>query len=177
MNRALVLIILTGIGLSLFTGCASTLDVTYNSDPPGAVLYQGQQRFGYTPYTLHYQLSEDDKKRGYMTLNGTGVRWASGAVAGVKFMTANLKYGLSQQFTFQRPDGVPGREIDARFSLELERTRAMQRQAAAQEEQAAAQRWQAAVQEERANAERYKTYSPTNCTSTVYGNTVHTSCF
>ena len=170
--------IFAGVSLALLAGCASTLHVTYNSDPPGAVLYQGQQRIGYTPYNIEYQLSEEDKKRGYKVLAGTSVRWASGATAETKSLTANLnQYGFSQQFTFHRPDDIPGRETDVRFSLELERTRAMQRQAAAQEEQAAAQRRQAAAQEERAKAERYKTYSPTNCTSTVVGNTVNTSCF
>lgn len=170
--------ILAAVALSLLAGCASTLNVTYNSDPPGAVLYQGQQRLGYTPYTLQYPVSEEDKKRGYKILSGTTVRWASGATAETKSLKADLnRYGLSQLFTFQRPNGVPGRETDERFSLELNRTRAMQRQAAAQEEQAAAQQRQADAQEERARAERYKINTPTNCTSTVYGNTVNTSCY
>lgn len=170
--------IFTVVAMSLLAGCASTLRVTYDSDPSGAVLYQGQQKFGYTPYTLTYQVSKEDKNQGYKTLAGTSVRWASGATAEVKSLTADLnRYGLSQTFTFQRPDGIPGREKDAQFSLELERTRAMQRQAAAQEDQAAAQRRQAAAQEKRARDEQYKPISPTNCTSTVYGNTVNTSCY
>ena len=169
---------LTAVALSLLAGCASTLNVTYNSDPPGAVLYQGQQRFGYTPYTLQYSVSKEDKERGYKVLVGTSVRWASGATAEVNSLTTDLnRYGFSQQFTFQRPNGVPGRETDERFSLELDRTQSMNRQAAAQEAQAAAQRRQAAAQEQRARTEQYKTNSPTNCTSTVYGNTVNTSCY
>lgn len=176
--KLLITPMLTAVAMSLLAGCASTLNVTYNSDPPGAVLYQGQQRFGYTPYTLQYPVSEEDKKRGYKVLSGTSVRWASGATAEVNSLKADLnRYGLSQQFTFQRPNGVPGRETDERFLLQLNRTQAMQRQAAAQEEQAAAQRRQAAAQEERARAERYKVNTPTNCTSTVYGNTVNTSCY
>lgn len=171
--------ILMAVAVSLLAGCASTLRVAYDSDPSGAVLYQGQQKLGYTPYTLTYQVSEEDKKRGYKSLMGTSVRWASGATAEVTSLKADLnQYGLSQSFTFQRPDGVPGRETDVRFSLELERTHAMQRQAAAQEEQAVAQRRQAAAQEERARAEQYKINSPTNCTSTVVGDTIiHTTCY
>lgn len=176
--------ILTAAALSLLVGCASHLKVTYDSDPPGAVLYQGQQRFGYTPYTLQYTVSKEDKERGYKVLAGASVRWASGATAELNSLTADLKrYGFSQQFTFQRPENVLGREIDERFSLELNRTRAMERQAAAQEEQAAAQQRQAAAQEARARDEQYKINSPinvnsiTNCTSTVFGNTVNTSCY
>lgn len=169
---------LTVLILSLLGGCANTLYVTYKSDPPGAVLYQGQQRFGYTPYTLQYPVSADDKKRGYKILNGTSVRWASGATAKVNSLNTNLnRYGLSQQFTFQRPNDAPGRETDERFSLELNRTQAMQRQAAAQEAQAAAQQRQAAAQEERTRDEKYKANKPTNCTSMVIGNTVNTSCY
>lgn len=164
-------ILIAGIGLSLLSGCASNLKITYDSDPPGAVLYQGQQKFGYTPYTLSYQVSDEDKKRGYKILSGTTVRWYSGATSEVKYLKADLnQYGLSQHFTFQRPSGIPGREEDIRFSLELERTRAMQRQAAAQEEQAAALRRQAAAREAQNKAQQsnidYKCMS--DCSSHGY---------
>jgi len=66
-------VLLIGIGLSLLSGCASYLNVTYDSDPQGAVLYHGQQKFGYTPYTLRYKVSDEDIKRGYMILSGTSV--------------------------------------------------------------------------------------------------------
>jgi hypothetical protein len=180
------------LALCLLSGCAGTLNVTYDSDPPGAVLYQGQQRVGYTPYTLRYQVSDEEKTRGYKVLAGTSARWMSGAVAEVSSLEVDLKrYGYSPRYTFRRPADVPGREADERFSLELERTRAIhrqataqeeqaaaqRRQAVAQEEQAAAQRRQAAAQEDRARAERYRMPSPTNCTSSVWGNTVNTSCY
>jgi hypothetical protein len=45
-------ILLAVTGLIFLPGCANSLQVTYYSNPPGAVLYQGQQRFGYTPQTL-----------------------------------------------------------------------------------------------------------------------------
>lgn len=172
--------ILSLVTILLLSGCASKLRVTYNSDPPGAVLYSGGQRIGYTPQTLYYNVSDETKKRGFMNLVTTKVQWASGATAEMQTLKADLaKYGLSQQFTFNRPNGFPGRDTDVRFSLELDRTRAIQRQAAAQEEQAAAQRRQADAQEERAAVEGYGTYapSPTNCTSKVIGNMVNTSCY
>ena len=143
------------IGGSLLSGCASTLHITYDSDPPGAVLYQGQQRFGYTPVSVQYQVSTEEKKLGYKVVEGTLVRWASGATAEMSSFKADLNQrGFSQYFSFQRPEGVPGRETDVQFSLELDRTRALQRQAAAQEEQARAQRRQAAAQEEQAATQR-----------------------
>lgn len=166
--------IISLVAVLLLSGCASQLSVTYYSDPPGAVFYSGGQRMGYTPQTLYYDVSDETKKRGFMNLNGTKVQWASGATAETKSLNADLKkFGFSQSYTFKRPDGIPGRETDARFALELDRTRAMQRQAAAQEEQAAAQHRQAAAQEERAAAAS----RPKNCTSTVNGNMVNTSCY
>lgn len=33
----------------LISGCANILKITYNSDPPGAILYQGDNQIGYTP--------------------------------------------------------------------------------------------------------------------------------
>ncbi|MEK6662379.1 MAG: hypothetical protein AABY73_00805 [Pseudomonadota bacterium] len=160
------------------SGCASQLRVTYQSDPPGAVLYSGGQRVGYTPQTLHYNVTDDVKKRGFVVLADTKVVWASGAAAEAKALKADLtRSGYSQQYMFNRPSNIPGLETDLRFSLDLDRTRALQRQATAQESQAAAQRRQAEAQEESARNESYRVYSPTNCTSTVYGSTVNTSCY
>jgi hypothetical protein len=90
-------------------------------------------------------------------------------------LSADLRqHGRNQQFTFLRPDGVPGREIDIRFALELERLEIMRRQASAQERQAEAQRRQAEALE--AQLFRSQTPSQTDCTSTINGNTIYTSC-
>jgi hypothetical protein len=166
------------VAVFLLSGCASQLAVTYYSDPPGAVLYTSGQIVGYTPKVLFYTIPEEAKKSGFVNLAATKVQWASGASAELKLLKADLaKYGLNQQFTFNRPDSFPGREADMRFSLELDRTRSILRQAAAQEEQAAAQRRIAAAQEEQALAERYRVTRPTRCTSTLIGNVVNTSCY
>lgn len=172
MKRFIAMLFST-IVLILVSGCATNLTVTYHSDPPGAVLYQGQQKFGYTPQTLVYEVSDEDKKRGSKILAGTTVRWASGATAEVKALKADLnKYGLSQQFNFHRPDGVPGRDADVRLSLELERLALMNRQAQAQEDQAFWQMYNAINQQYQRQQPTY-----TNCTSTLIGNTVNTSCY
>lgn len=165
--------IISLVAVLLLSGCASQLSVTYDSDPPGAVFYSAGQRMGYTPQTVYYNISDETQKRGFMNLNDAKVQWASGAIAETKSLNVDLKkFGYSQSYIFKRPDGIPGREIDERFALELDRTRAMQRQAAAQEEQAAAQHRQAAAQEEQAAAASRSR----NCTSTVNGKTVNKSC-
>jgi hypothetical protein len=163
--------ILLAVCLLTAVGCASNLTVTYYSDPPGAALYQGSQSFGYTPQTLTYHISEDDRKKGYIQLQGMSVKWASGASAEIGYLQADLNaHGTSQQLTFNRPDSYPGREADVRFALELERLRIMQRQAAAQESQALWQMYNALIQQNRPP-------SPRNCTSTLFGNTVNTTCY
>jgi hypothetical protein len=156
----------------LVTGCSTTLNVTYSSDPPGAVLYQGEQRFGYTPTTLRYQVSEEDRKRGYALLQGTSVRWASGASANISSLRADFRIGLNQQFNFNRPDNYPGRETDVRFAIELERLAIMRRQAQAQEDQALYQLYNAINQQQQRQQPTIR-----NCTSTAFGNTVNTTCY
>lgn len=167
------------IFMALTSGCASTLSVTYLTDPPGAVLYQGDQRFGYTPTTLNYQVTDEARKRGYMLLQGTSVRWASGASAEISSLRADLSIGLNQQFNFIRPENYPGREEDMRFSLEIERLSIQRRQAVAQENQAIFQLYNAINQQ---NQRQLVLPQPVrqpvrNCTSTVIGNTVHTTCY
>jgi multidrug efflux pump subunit AcrA (membrane-fusion protein) len=173
--------ILSLVAALMLSGCASQLNITYYSDPPGAVLYSEGQRVGYTPQTLYYDVSEETKKRGFMNLAAAKVQWASGATAEMQSLKVDLaKFGLSQKFTFNRPNGVPGREADERFSLELDRTRAIQRQAEAQEEQAAAQRRQAEAQEEQAATQRRQAAAERNrqknCSSAVIGNKADASC-
>lgn len=156
------LIVIAGL-LLILSGCATrSLKVMYLSDPPGAVLYSDNKNFGYTPKTIHYEISEEDLKQGHMVLSGTSVRWASGAHADIPNLQVDLSNGYIQQFIFNRPENYPGREVDMQFALELERLSIMKRQAHAQEEQA---RW--------LKRQSQRTY---NCTSTASGNTINTTC-
>ena len=152
---------------TLAAGCSTALKVTYTSDPPGAALYQGTTNFGYTPVTLEYKPTDEDKRRGVMNLQGTSVKWASGASASISTLSANLnQYGLNQSFNFQRPD-IAGREIDMQFALELQKLAIMRQQARAQQDQAYYQFLSTLRQPVR---------TQTNCTSSVIGNTVYTNC-
>jgi hypothetical protein len=92
------------------------------------------------------------------------VKWASGATASISFLNANLnKHGLSQSFTFQRPNGYPGRDIDMQFALKVEELRIMRRQAEAQESTAFIQMLNAT--------------KPQNCVSTAIGKQISTTCY
>ena len=157
------------LALSFLLGaCASNLKVTYNSDPPGASLYQGSQLMGYTPMTLQYQVSDADRRSGIKVLQGTSVKWASGAEANVTSLNANLnQFGLNQQFTFQRPN-IPGREIDVQVSLKLQELAIQRQMAQTQRDQAFNQYLQSL---------RPPPRRQTNCTSTLIGNTVQTNCY
>jgi hypothetical protein len=118
----------------LLTGCATGIHVTYSSDPPGATLYQGGQPMGMTPYTLTYQADETFKKGGCMLLQGTNVKWASGATAAIFSLNACQTVGWRQTYMFVRPD-VAGRDVDANFALQLQRNGIMQQQNAVQFQQ------------------------------------------
>jgi len=154
-------------------GCATnTLSVTYFSDPPGATLYQGNQRLGYSPITLLYgQVADEQKKRGRTTIKGISAQWASGATTSFSTFDVILSNGLTQQFTFIRPSGYPGRETDERFALEIEKLNAMRRQSEAQEAQAAVQLFGGLGQPRKP--------ATTNCVSrpSVLGGSVSTTCY
>ena len=163
---------------AFLTGCAAPgLRVTFTSDPPGAVLYQGKNNFGYTPQTLEYNISPEDQKRGLVRLIGVSVKWASGATAEVSPIDANLSMGNIHQFNFARPDNVPGRDIDMRFALELEKLRVAQQQANAQRSAALMKYGADLMRQEQERQQNLLNVSrPINCNSTVYGNQISTNC-
>lgn len=168
MNKYLAVLLVIAL-----EGCAtppSVLWVTYLSDPPGAMIYSGGQPIGYAPRRLWYPISDEADRIAHMKLAGVKAQWASGATAEVKFIDAYLlRNGLNQKFTFMRPQNAPGRDADMRFALELRRIELLERQAKAQEEQAAAQMFNAINQS-------WSTQQQ-NCSSTIIGNIVNTSCY
>lgn len=114
----------------LFAGCATNqLSVTYHSDPPGAtVLRSDGASYGRAPVTLNYEISDADRKRGQMTLNGLSAQWPSGAKASPSSISANLSNGTEQSYTFKRPSNAPGHATDMSYALEVEKLNEMQRQ-------------------------------------------------
>jgi hypothetical protein len=163
------------LALFILSGCGRVLTVVYYSDPPGAVLYQGQQSYGFTPVTLKYNIPEEMRKQGYVDLQGPYVLWASGAKAEASSIRADIGFGrYLQQFTFVRPN-VSGREVDMSFALELERLKLAQQQT---------QLMQIQVQTlqnlfENLNRQQSPALLNTfrNCTSNVSGNMIYTQCY
>lgn len=147
---------------SLVAGAAKTktIEVTYVTDIPGATLYENERAFGMTPITLKYQLQE-----GCTNVRPLTVRWPSGAEASVSALTVCTKTGKKQHFSFNRPLGFPGREVDAQFALQLA-------QAAAQRQQASAAYWLALSESLRVPPPAQAVH----CTSNVIGNQVFTTC-
>ncbi len=101
--------------ISFLSGCATTVRVTYFSDPPLATIYQGSQRVGIAPATLTYRLSDADKQAGHASFQGVAARWVSGATAEINRMNVDLSIGQNQQYTFFRPQSYPGLEIDVQY--------------------------------------------------------------
>lgn len=155
-------------------GCATNqVRVTYYSDPNGAAFYEGQRALGYTPFTLIYPISPQDRERGYVSLSPTKVVWVSGASGTVQSQIAELSKGANFHFVFIRPD-VPGRDVDMNFAVQLERNRILQEQANAQRDQAFWQMYNAVFNQYQKST---PTYNRTNCTSNVIGNSIYTTCY
>lgn len=157
--------------LLLTAARTTTLKVTFQTDPPGAALIQDDGKLlGYAPVTLNYKMETPRA-----SLKGVTAKWASGAVASVPSITAELANGKNQQFTFQRPD-VPGREADVQVALQLAELSLARRQMTV----AALAAWNARQQQvyqQQADIARAQIASrPVNCYSQVIGNAIQTSC-
>jgi hypothetical protein len=93
--------------------------VFYDSDPPGAVLYEEGKntKLGETPFWVTYALTEKERKDGMFFVDPCRVVWTSGATAtnypGLIFF---LEGGLPQTYRFSRPK-VPGSEADYAYGL------------------------------------------------------------
>jgi len=152
-------------------GCVTKLNVTYYSDPPGASLYQGNQMMGYCPTTLIYDVSYDDRMNGYKLLQGTQVKWVSGASAKIDQLKATIEsFTTYRQFTFMRPSDIEGYETDAKFGIEVQKVRLMGQQVQTQQDANLWQKYSTMV------TQNSTVNLKTNCTSNVIGETVFTNC-
>jgi hypothetical protein len=68
---------LIGALATLVAGCAH-VNLTYDSFPPKATVYENNLRIGRCPFTRGYQFSEEDKKRGGMNITGLRAEWPDG---------------------------------------------------------------------------------------------------
>lgn len=105
----------------LLSACSTTLSMTYTCDPAGASLYEGNSKLGVCPLTVQYPITQQDRQRGYVLAEGISAVWISGASFSIPYLRADLRNGTNQQFTFERPRGIPGYATDARYALQLQR--------------------------------------------------------
>lgn len=92
--------------LVLAAGCeqARQVKVTYQSDPPGGILYkQNGQVWGPCPKVLWYDLNEDAKKDGYLLANGLIVRWPDGTERRSDNLIKIAVNGTDRRVTFSKP--------------------------------------------------------------------------
>lgn len=128
MRRSIELLAL----LTILTGCADKLAVTYDCQPAGAVLYSGGENMGRCPQTLYYTIKPEYRESGEVPIQGVMARWPSGAKMSTKSrIMASLRNGTTQRLPLIRPRG-PGYAEDARYGLAYERNQILQDQAASQ---------------------------------------------
>jgi len=97
----LVLVLISIVGCSSFP---KNLEVIYESDPPGGVLYkQTGEVWGKCPKTLYYKMDKQAREEGYLDLRGLEVRWPEGPLrkSGKKIRIA--VDGSKRQVTFVQP--------------------------------------------------------------------------
>jgi hypothetical protein len=169
----LIMTMILAVLVATSYGCTTKLYVTYNSDPPGATLYQGGQSMGFCPTMLTYNVQYKDRMQGHKILQGTEAKWVSGATAKIDQLTANLTtIGKYQQFTFMRPTGLDGAETDAKFGLEVLKLKTMQQQVQAQQDANILQMYNIISTQNKSSTVNLKA----NCSSRAIGSTVYTDC-
>jgi hypothetical protein len=154
---------------NILIGCGIQMKVTYQTNPPGAMIYESGVFKGYSPVTLIYNFPLKDRENPYVILRGTEAKWASGASAKIDNLKAYWSNGVTQGFIFNRPEGVDGLTEDIKFSLEVQKMTIMQQQAQAQRD-ANFLMFNSMMQN--SQPKRIKT----NCSSNVIGNTIFTDC-
>lgn len=120
--------------VALISGCATPLKpnqvrITFNSEPPGAMIYDGEKAWGNAPVTLVLTASENAMRAGYSEQNSVYAMWPSGAKSR-KGVRIHVGKG-SQQFTFSRPSDAPGLDKDLAYAAQLRQIRASEEQASA----------------------------------------------
>lgn len=117
------------------SGCSSKYPITYNSTPTGASVVCNGINKGYTPTTLYYEPSSEQKEQGTMRTVSCYAAWVSGATENYTYTWDLNKFPDGVMQTLQRPN-VDGYEKDASFALQVENSNSQRRQAKASESQA-----------------------------------------
>ena len=114
-------------GLLLLAGCQSIPKdqayTTFQSQPPGAMLYQGNTAWGAAPQTMIYTLRPGATE--IVSAPVTAV-WASGATVTTRI---RMTPGIEQSYTFSRPPGAPGLDKDLAIAAQIQQNAIAQQQA------------------------------------------------
>jgi len=95
--------------------------VTFYSIPPGATVTLGGRVAGQTPITFPVVANKEKTLRtGVATLENISIRWQSGAQIQNTQVSFGIYSGVRQEFTFTRPKGIPGEQIDINYALQLQ---------------------------------------------------------
>ena len=90
----------------------------YDSDPPGASLYEKGKKIGETPFWAIYGISQPEHAKGLVAIDPVTVVWPSG-VSTDSF--PGLLFALSPKYegkhTFIRPDKAAGKDEDYEYGL------------------------------------------------------------
>jgi len=133
--RQKITIITVGFIMFFISGCASKYSITYNTTPTGASVVCGGVNEGYSPVTLYYEPSPEQKDYGEMKTVSCYARWASGVSKNYSNTWDLNKFPDGVMQTLQRPDG-DGYAIDSDFALKVQNMNYQRRQAQAQEDAA-----------------------------------------
>lgn len=167
-------------GLCAFLSGCSTLSnkealVTFETQPPGALLYDGDRAVGVAPKTARIKFKDGSQVAREKAVTAV---WPSGATATV---SATARAGTKTTIVISRPIDAPGLDIDLANANQLDQTAIAKRQADSAND---AQR--AAIAAQLLNQGQPKSYSPppsapprsVNCTSyRDAGGNVRTDCF
>jgi hypothetical protein len=144
---------------TLVVGCASVPKnqavVTFYSQPPGAMLYEGDVAWGLAPQTRVYTGSVGQP---HLTSKAVTAVWASGA-RDSRHITMTL--GQRQEYMFSRPQDAPGLDTDLGFVNQLQRNAIAKQQADAASAEAARQ----ALQSMQPKPKPVRAPTTTNCTA------------
>ncbi len=160
----------------------SMLGVVFDSNPRGALIVCDGRSSGYTPATLSFTYTKEEKVSGQGFIPSCSLKWISGATVNIKeTKIATTNYGLSFSATengykkgldgvIQRPD-ITGYEKDAEFAFKTETAREQKRQA---DDMASIQAYSASIaMQSLINQQKYQS-STTNCYTNQYTGT--TTC-
>lgn len=91
--------------------------VTYESMPPGAMIYKGNQAVGTAPQSFIYTLNANTVRGTFQTDQQMGAIWPSGA----RSFGASINTGIKHSsIVFSRPSNAPGMDIDLSYARRVQ---------------------------------------------------------